>query len=213
MLRAHGYLGAQTRTAPGAAELAAGLLGIESVVTAMPPGSDNQDYERWSTSLPANYQRAGPEIYRNIRATGAMSIRHWLQENHVGSRTTAQWAELRHTATAADFAFSEAKTDSQKYVVLGTSDQLELALRHLAAHTYEARTKDSVGAARIRATAAPGSGLDTAPEWLMADATTHSKMEYQRSERVNAEWRRRNPKGKGKGDKDKGKGKPNNQGT
>ena len=144
-----------------------------------------------------------------------MSILQWLQENHVGSRTTAQWADLWHTATAADFALSEAKTDSQKYVVLGTSHQLELALRHLAAHTYEARTKDSVGAARIRATAAPGSGLDTAPEWLIADATTHSKLEHQRSERVNAELRRRTPQGNGKGDGkgDKGKGKPKNQRT
>ena len=38
MLRAHGYLGANTRTAPGATELAAGLIGLESVVIAVPPG-------------------------------------------------------------------------------------------------------------------------------------------------------------------------------
>ena len=125
----------------------------------------------------------------------------------MGSRTTAQWQDLWGTATAADFALSEAVTDAQRYVMLGTSDQLELALRHLAAWTYENRTKDTVGAAMIRATAAPGSGLDTAPQWLVTEATTHSKMEYQRGERVIAEWSRR-VKGKGKGrDKNQGKGK------
>ena len=35
MLRAHGYLGAQTRAAPGATEVAAGFLGFESVVPAV----------------------------------------------------------------------------------------------------------------------------------------------------------------------------------
>ena len=136
-----------------------------------------------------------------------------MQENHVGSRTTAQWQDFWGTVTTADFALSEARTDAQKYVMLGTSDQPVLALRHLAAWTYENRTKDTVGAAMIRATTAPGSGLDTAPPWLVTEATTHSKMEYQRSERVNTEWRRRG-KGNGKGkDKDKGKGKGKDQGT
>ena len=70
-----------------------------------------------------------------------------------------------------------------------------------------------MGAAMIRGTTAPGSGLDTAPPWLVTEATTHSKMEYQRSERVNSEWRRRG-KGNGKGkDEDKGKGKGKDQGT
>ena len=121
----------------------------------------------------------------------------------MGSRTTAQWQDLWGTATAADFALSEAATVAQKYVVLGTLDQLELALRHLAAWTYESRTKDAVGAARIRATTAPGSGLDTAPQWFVVEAITHSKMEYQRGERVNAEWSRR--------EKCKGKGRVKNQ--
>ena len=64
----------------------------------------------------------------------------------------------------------------------------------------------------MRAVTAPGSGVDIAPNWLITEATTHSKQEYQRAERVSNELRRR-----GKGDKgDKGgkggKGKKKGEG-
>ena len=140
-----------------------------------------------------------------------MSIRQWIQENHQGGRQGQAWLDLWQVATSADFALSGARTDSERYVLLGTDDQLELSLRHLSAHIYLQRTKDYAGAQRIRAIAAPGSGIDVAPEWLISEATTFSKAEHQRSERVNNEWRRRkwndkDNKGK-KGDKDKGGGK------
>ena len=125
--------------------------------------------------------------------------------------------DLWQGATSADFALSGARTDSERYVLLGTDDQLELSLRHLSAHIYLQRTKDYLGAQRIRAIAAPGSGIDVAPEWLITEATTFSKAEHQRSERVNEEWRLRSladkvgrgkkedkHKGCGKGDQSKG---------
>eukprot|EP00959_Pyramimonas_sp_CCMP1952_P253906 5304602-Pyramimonas_sp.AAC.1 len=90
-------------------------------------------------------------------------------------------------------------------ICLNTNDNVEIGLRHLSAYVYESRTHDKAGAARLRAVTAPGSGIDIAPGWLITEATTHSKMEHQRAERVSAELRRRNG-GKGK-DKDKGRGR------
>ena len=63
----------------------------------------------------------------------------------------------------------------------------------------------------MRAVVAPGAGTDIAPGWMLSEATAFSKAEHQRSERVNAETRRRrDTKGKGKGDGpgkgDRGKG-------
>ena len=126
--------------------------------------------------------------------------------------------DLWTTATTCDFTLGESKTDLDKYTKLGTCDTLELGLRHLAGFVYEQRTGDKAGAARIRGLHPPGSGVDLAPEWLVAEATTFSKAEFQRAKRVESELERRRewrPKGdakgnqkgnKGaKGDKDKGK--------
>ena len=93
---------------------------------------------------------------------------------------------------------------------LETSDALEINLRHMAAFVYERRTGDKSGATEIRAGSAPGSGTDVAPLWLVSDATTFSKAEFQRSDRVLTEGKRRpaasgrresalNGKGRGKG--------------
>ena len=56
--------------------------------------------------------------------------------------------------------------------ILGTDDNMELALRRLASYTYEARTGDRAGAASMMATAPPGTGRDIAPSWLVDSATT-----------------------------------------
>ena len=81
--------------------------------------------------------------------------------------------------------------EMELYAKLNSDDQLELALRHLSAYIYEHRTKDYVGGARLRAVQAPGSQVDIAPSWMIADATAHSKQEHQRDERVHQELRRR----------------------
>ena len=63
----------------------------------------------------------------------------------------------------------------------------------------------------MRAARPLGSEHDVAPEWLITEATTFSKAEHQRSERVNKEWRLRSltdKDGRGKkDDKHKGCGK------
>ena len=59
----------------------------------------------------------------------------------------------------------------------------------------------------MRAFAPPGAGRDIVPAWMVADSSVFSKTEHQRTERVEAEIRRRahqdKPKGGGKGDKGK----------
>ena len=113
-------------------------------------------------------------------------------------------------AAQVDYAISECKSDSEMLTTLGTDDRIEIALRHIGAHFYESRTRDRVGAAHMRAFAPPGAGRDIVPAWMVADSSVFSKTEHQRTERVEAEIRRRahqdKPKGGGKGDKNK-KGK------
>ena len=206
VLRAHGYIGAATRAAPGAEELATTLQHLVTQAVAFNDHSITQgdEFDRWATSLPPDCRRAAPEIFKNMRAAGSPSVRQWLQENFKGSRTAAAFTDLWSVATSIDFALGPVRSDAERFTALSTSDQLEIQLRHIAAHVYESRTHDFVGASRIRAIVAPGTGVDVAPSWLVSDATTHSKQEHQRTERVSSELKRR---GNQKGDKDDGKGK------
>ena len=50
------------------AELSTALQALEtSSMTPLPAAaSDDQEYDRWSSSLPADFRPAAPEIYRNI---------------------------------------------------------------------------------------------------------------------------------------------------
>ena len=94
-------------------------------------------------------------------------------------------------ACQVDFELGGVTGNVQLQQRLGTSDALEINLRHMAAFVYERRSGDKSGAAEIRAVTAPGSGTDIAPHWLVSDATTFSKAEFQRSERVLTEAKRR----------------------
>ena len=107
-------------------------------------------------------------------------------------------------ASQVDYALSQYTTDAQMLQVLGTDDRVEIALRHLGAVFYEARTRDKAGAARMRAFGAPGSSRDIVPSWMVSEATTFSKCEHQRSERVEEEIRRRSQNDKAKGGDPKG---------
>ena len=175
-------------------------------------------YARWSSSLPVDYKRAAAEIYRNLRQQGSSSTREWLVQNHTGYKGGSEWQSLWTMACQVDFELGGVTNDAELQQKLGTSDSLEMNLRHLAAFVYEKRTGDKSGAAEIRAVVAPGSNADIAPGWLVTDATVHSKAEFQRSERVQTEARRRptaaarggaalHGKGRGKG-KGKDKDKP-----
>ena len=80
---------------------------------------------------------------------------------------------------------------------------LEIALRRLAAYLYVSRMHDTVGGSHMLAVQAPGGATDVAPTWLVDTATSHSKAEFQRSQRVLQEQRRapKGKKGDGKGDR------------
>ena len=92
---------------------------------------------------------------------------------------------------------------------LASDDGLELALRRLSSFIYEKRTGDKSGAVHMLGVAPPGAEADVAPTWMVEGASTHSKAEYQRDQRV--KWSESHSssstsKGKGKG-KDKGGGR------
>jgi len=57
---------------------------------------------------------------------------------------------------------------------------LEISLRELAAHFFEARSKDSRAAQVIRGVATPRRSDEITPCWLVNEATLHSKQENQR---------------------------------
>lgn len=157
-----------------------------------------------STALPAEFRRAAGEIYTCIRREGVPSVRAWLKDNYTGFRGVGatQWADLWSMAIQVDMAVGQCRTDGEVMNLLLSDDRLEVALRHLGAQSYETRTGDKTGAAQMRAFATPGAARDVVPSWMVAEATSFSKAEFQRTDRVETEVRRRNPrtpKGKGKG--------------
>ena len=96
---------------------------------------------------------------------------------------------------------------------LAANDACEIHFRRLAAYKYQVRTGDKSGAQFMLAVKPPGASTDIAPTWMVADATLHSKAEFQRGQRVHGWGGKPNgPKGGGKGDKDKGKGDKNKKG-
>ena len=221
VLLAHGYVGETTVTTPNVSTLSQALIAAET--SSVSPGTVWTAANSWEasaqnlyhTTLPGDLRRAAPEIYRTLRGEGCASTRQWLRENYTGYKGAAgPWEELWSLASQVDFALSPCRTDQEMLQVLGTDDRVEVALRHLGAHFYEARTKDRVGAAQMRAFSTPGSSRDIVPSWMVSEASTFSKTEHQRSERVESEIRRRNyvEKAGGKDAKGKGKGKEDKTG-
>ena len=162
-------------------------------------------------SLRRGMRRAAPEIYMNLRNQGSDTVREWLSQSYVGSRAqNPEWTSLWALAVQIDYELGEVKDAAQLLNLLGTSDTLEISLRHLSAFIYEKRTSDRAGAAHMRAITAPGSLVDIGPGWLVDSATTHSKTEHKRDELVRGDVRarRKGEKGGGKGKKGgDGKGK------
>jgi len=88
-------------------------------------------------------------------------------------------------------------------------------MRRLSSFVYESHTGDRSGAMAMLGKRPPGSRVDIAPSWLVAEVTAHSKAAHQRQERVSSARNVQNrakadPKGKGgkggKGGRGKGKG-------
>ena len=109
--------------------------------------------------------------------------------------------DLWHFATVVDFAMSQLGSPELQLRRLATDDQLEMKLRRLASYVYGTRTGDKEGAASMLAVQPPGAGFDLVPAWLVAEATQHSKDEFQREERVH---RVPGARARGSGGKDTG---------
>jgi len=196
-LVSHGYFGPNTQSPPRTDELKKQLGQLETL-GGPPHGTGGSvlrvidsemvtDPEQmaWHLKLPADLQRAGPEIYRNIRSEGVNSVRQWVNEQHpsLEQKSSPQYQDLFMTATIIDFELAECKTEGMLMAKLATSDALEIHLRRLGAFIYLRRTRDKAGANRILGIRAPGSNTDIAPKWLLDDANLHSKTEFQRQER------------------------------
>lgn len=63
------------------------------------------EHMQWRMKLPADLQRAAPELYRNIRAEGVASVRQWVNEQHpsLELKQTATYQDLFMAATIIDY--------------------------------------------------------------------------------------------------------------
>ena len=197
LLQAHGYVGDATVGPPREEDLRKALQEFETLggpthgtggafarVADIAVG-ESPEQMAWHLKLPPDMQRAGPELYRNIRSEGAASVRQWISDQHpsLESRQTPAFQDLFTAASIVDFELGDCKTEMAIMQKLGTSDTLEIQLRKLGAFIYYRRTKDKTGANRMLGIRTPGSGADIAPKWMLDDANAHSKVEYQRTER------------------------------
>ena len=220
ILQMHGYIGQHSVSTPSAKDLTTALSGLTSRHAI--PGVGLGGTGTWTgaarsmyaTALPADVRRAAPEIYRSLRAEGCSSTRQWLRENFVGYKgATGPWNELWSMASQVDIALGTANTDQEILNILASDDRVEISLRHIGAHFYEARTRDRAGAAMMRSFSTPGAARDIVPSWMVQEAAVFSKQDHQTTERVEAEIRRRNaatkekPWEKEKDKKGKGYGK------
>ena len=197
-LEAHGYLGdasngpprfEELKTALGQLEVAGGPphgVGGSILRGDGPPGLvSDPEQMAWHLRLPSDLQRAAPELYRNIRSEGSASVRQWVNEQHptLEQKQGAQYQDLFTAATIIDYEVASCKTEETLMHRLATSDTLEIQLRKLGAFIYLRRTKDRTGATRMLGIRAPGTNTDIAPKWMVDDANTFSKVEFQRQER------------------------------
>ena len=237
-LTGHGYVGDSTIGPPRYEELKKQLGELESFAGPQHGSGgallrnhvelqvSDPEQMAWHLKLPADLQRAGPELYRNIRAEGVGSVRQWVNEQHAGleAKSSTQFQDLFTAATIIDFELAGCRSESELMAKLATSDTLEIHLRKLGAFIYYRRTKDKTGANRMLGIRAPGSGTDIAPKWMLDDANIHSKTEYQRLERGQKFNRLEQPNyagGGGRGDgktkkgggKGGGRGKPQRKGA
>ena len=165
--------------------------------------------KRWASQLAPDLKRSALETYKHMRASGCLSVRDWIKEQYQGSKDSPVWTDLWSMAVSIDFSISEAMTrggDMAVVHLLNSDDKIEVAMRRLASYVYVERTGDRTGGLRMLATPPPGARIDVAPSWLVEEATSHSKQEHQRGERVRASnrqggWEPGGKKGKGKGAK------------
>ena len=195
LLECHGYFGHGTTGPPRTDELKKGLqeietLGVPAHGASLQNGgtlgqAGDPEHLQWHLRLPADLQRAAPELYRNIRAEGVASVRQWVNEQHptLEQKQSPTYQDLFTTATIIDYELADCRSESSIMHKLATSDMLEIQLRKLGSFVYLRRTKDRAGAQRMLGVRAPGANADTAPKWMLDDANAFSKVEFQRVER------------------------------
>lgn len=198
VLEAHGYLGdasngpsrvEELKTALGQLEVAGGPphgAGGSILRGDGPPGlASDPEQMAWHLRLPSDLQRAAPELYRNIRSEGSASVRQWVNEQHptLEQKQGTSYQDLFIAATIIDYEVASCRTEAALMHRLASSDTLEIQLRKLGAFIYLRRTKDKTGANRMLGIRAPGTNTDIAPKWMVDDANTFSKVEFQRQER------------------------------
>lgn len=195
LLECHGYFGHGTTGPPRTDELKKGLqeietLGVPAHGASLQNGgtlgqAGDPEHLQWHLRLPADLQRAAPELYRNIRAEGVASVRQWMNEQHptLEQKQSPTYQDLFTTATIIDYELADCRSESSIMHKLATSDMLEIQLRKLGSFVYLRRTKDRAGAQRMLGVRAPGANADIAPKWMLDDANAFSKVEFQRVER------------------------------
>ena len=126
-------------------------------------------------------------------------MREWVEVNFSSTKGSDAWQSMWDRAVRIDFAVSRYTNDAELLAFLGSSDDMEIDLRSIAAQKYRARTGDKTGALQMLAVRAPGTAGDVAPPWMVLEATAHSKMEWQRSDRVHKDRGRGQGRGRGDG--------------
>ena len=223
LLIANGYVGLGTISAPRFEELKKDFAALEHTGApqhgagasmlqdaAFAGNAPDEHDGNYTNRLPADLQRAAPEIFREIMSTGVSGLRGWVCEQFpLDKRDQPQFRDLFTSATSADFELAGANNEGEKMRRLGTSDNLEIILRKFASHIHYKRTNDKHAAERMLGIRAPGSSVDIAPKWMVDDAGTSSSLENRAMDRGRHQTRQDTgqTKGKPKG-KGKGKGKP-----
>lgn len=88
---------------------------------------------QWHLRLPADLQRAAPDLYRSIRAEGVASVRHWVNEQRpsLEQKQSPAYQDLFMAAAIIDYGLAGCRTESALMHKLATSDALEIHLRKL----------------------------------------------------------------------------------
>ena len=130
---------------------------LAPVAAYAPTGGD----EGWDRRLPADFKRAGPEIFRSLKAQAANSMRTWLQANYTSAKDAPIWMDLWSAASMVEFRLAQAgMSDEQVNLVLASNDNMEIALRRLASYVYGRRTGDYTRALHMLAVRPPGNSTD-----------------------------------------------------
>ena len=199
LLRASGYFGGSTATAPSSClqsqleqlVLAGPAMGGSGLSRPPPAPGELQDADsRWQSRLRPDLRRAAPEIYLNFRAEGVNNTREWVSREIESMEHTDSFTEFWHLATEADFRLDRMHGEEAKLSLLAGDDTLEIQFRRLASKVHELRTGDRDAAMHMLAISLPGKKRDLAPNWMVSEAQIHSRHSHQQAERVGKSFSR-----------------------